>query len=315
VKMDVSTFIAHAKAGTLPSVSVFCFTGRANQPTFFSRLLGSGLFNASAVDVTATDPVQARAQLATTFLGKRQFFWLSSLQEAGVAVEKRWLEYLKKYAGPNTVALFLSDEKKIMPGWAVVTVTEKKDLTLLNRLAVLFGSPLTDEQLRVIGGALRSWQALSLDTMVLLIDYVGVAGESLPLFLSSSLQEVVASDVPFFELSGFFFARDVTRFFDGWRRLGTQYQPQFWLTLWSEQLFRAYFYVLCRKEGRLADAKRISWRLPFSFTQRDWKQYESEVLRSAHHRLTNLDHELKNGSSQLGLDLFLVRFMASRRAC
>jgi len=317
VKMDIKTFIERVRKGdeALCSSPVTCFVGRANQPVFFSRLFGRAPFSASVISASSCDVAQAHGQLSTTFLGQTQCFWVSSLDELNAAAERRWLELLKGYKGPNRAVFFVRDTqlKQAPAGWTVVQVAEKKDLSLIRAIAGCFRAGLLDPQLRAVEEALSAQQTLSLDAITLLIDYVALAGDSLSDFLGSCIYDVITPDTPFFELGSAFFARDSHRFFEIWRNLTPWYGPQFWTAMWSEQLFRAYFYVMFRKRGSFAEAKKISWRLPFSFIQRDWKRFEPDILRRAHRRLTALDHELKNGASDLGLDLFLVRFMSSSR--
>ena len=91
--MDIKTFIAHMIKGDekVLSSSVICFTGRVNQPVFFSRLIRNALFDASVINASSCDIAQAQGQLVSTFLGKMQFFWLSSFDELSAVVERRWL--------------------------------------------------------------------------------------------------------------------------------------------------------------------------------------------------------------------------------
>ena len=319
MKIDLASFIARLQKGDMDAIvscPILWFSGQANQSVFFSRLLRcSPLFKACVLDASLFEPAAARAQLATTFLGKQQFFWLSSLDECNAAALRSWTDLLESYCGPNRVAFFARAGafKKPPAEWMEVVIPDKKEFTLVRQLAHLFAMPLDDEKIRLLEESLATQQTLSLDAATLLIDYASLAGESLPEFLDSCMCEVIIPDTPFFELATSFFARDIHRFLGIWRNLATWYGPQFWIALWSEQLFRAYFYVLARHKGLFAEAKRISWRLPFSFTQRDWKLYDPGSLRRAHRNLMILDHELKNGASEFGLDLFLVHFMKSQR--
>ena len=56
------------------------------------------------------------------------------------------------------------------------------------------------------------------------------------------------------------------------------------------------------------DAKRISYRLPFSFINGGWKKINSEELKNAHHFIYNLDYNIKNGAGTYGLELLYSKF-------
>jgi hypothetical protein len=62
------------------------------------------------------------------------------------------------------------------------------------------------------------------------------------------------------------------------------------------------------QQKKVVEAKKAQYKLPFSFINRDWSSYSLDELRDAHHCLATLDYQLKNGSSDIGLEYFYTKF-------
>jgi hypothetical protein len=62
------------------------------------------------------------------------------------------------------------------------------------------------------------------------------------------------------------------------------------------------------KQKKYTEAKKAQYKLPFSFINRDWSKYTLVELRNAHHFLSTLDFQLKNGFSEIGLEHFYTQF-------
>ena len=122
-------------------------------------------------------------------------------------------------------------------------------------------------------------------------------------------EKIVVPEESLFSLAQFFFARKKDAFFKVWLNLKDEYNGAFWTTFWSEQLWKAYHVVSLRKEGNFAAAKQMESRLPFSFLQKDWKTFDAKELSHAHDFLYSIDHRLKNGLSDNGLEIFYHGFM------
>ena len=61
------------------------------------------------------------------------------------------------------------------------------------------------------------------------------------------------------------------------------------------------------KKNDRVGAKKISYRLPFSFLNRDWRKFSLEELKGAHSFLYTLDYKLKNNCEPGYLDLFYMK--------
>jgi hypothetical protein len=66
------------------------------------------------------------------------------------------------------------------------------------------------------------------------------------------------------------------------------------------------------RQKKHADAKKAQYKLSFSFINRDWSSYKLEELSNAHHFLSKLDFQLKNGAGEIGLEHFYVQFFENK---
>ena len=93
-----------------------------------------------------------------------------------------------------------------------------------------------------------------------------------------------------------FFEKKADLFFVKWHQVRGYYSDQFWTVFFSDQLFKAYFFV--KAQGRVDPAhKQMTYGLPFSFLKHDWKLYQFENLQQAHKQMYDIDIALKTGGS------------------
>jgi hypothetical protein len=123
---------------------------------------------------------------------------------------------------------------------------------------------------------------------------------------------VVAPAQSMFNLSTYLFQKNGDKFFELWKRIAESYSAPFWVAFWSEQLWRASMFVTLNKQRKYNDARKIAFRLPFSFINRDWHNYSADELAAAHDFIYRLDGRLKNGGSDIGLDLFYAQFLSNQ---
>ena len=58
----------------------------------------------------------------------------------------------------------------------------------------------------------------------------------------------------------------------------------------------------------VVQAKKMSFKLPFSFIQSDWKRANLQELKQAHQFLCTVDYNLKTGGGDYGLELMYEKF-------
>lgn len=311
MQLQFSSFLAKdAQWFTQHSVIYFKSADEQYPLLFFSmlnhRLKKQGLI-VESIAMSHGDAL-IRAKLHTSFLGMTSYYWL----HAGDASEKEvaaWLAELNTYAGPNNIGVFVSSAHDVVGGDGQVHVQLPKqiDSATFMALAHYFGKQVHSS---IVAKLFAKNTIFSLDQACLLIHYAGLLGTQIDAFIADWMPKIVSNENSLFTLSTYFFAKKAQPFFQLWNEMGREYAQPFWLTYWSEQLWRAYHFVDLTSKKQHGDAKKVSVRLPFSFMQRDWRQTSLDELRNAHACIYALDYNLKNGGSEVGLDLFYSQFFA-----
>ncbi len=98
-------------------------------------------------------------------------------------------------------------------------------------------------------------------------------------------------------------------FLNGGAALCDVYPEMFWVSFWSDQLWRASQYIAMQKVGDRASARSIGFRLPFSFLQRDWQTVREDKLKRAHEIMYAFDFSIKTGGS-CSFELMFLDFFA-----
>lgn len=314
--MKMRTFIQLCNNAELDTKPLIIFTGQDYQVLFFATLLEQLRkrldLAPKTLSVTDTSFAQLQAQLSTTFLGQKHTWWCGNISALDAATKKKLIPFLLAYKGPHAVLSFIA--LKDLPADA-----DRRNVVNIN-------DPLSPAERELLMGLLfdglqwkhvleltsESYKTMPLDTLVLLAQYRSVLGKNVQPFMQTWFEKIVAPDESLFTLSQWFFSRKPQHFYRTWHAVKDDYVPVFWTTFWSEQLWRAYYVIALRKQQRLNEAKQMAYRLPFSFLQRDWKNIKESELLLAHDFLTQADFSIKNGASELFLDVLYSRFFAKQ---
>jgi len=304
----------------LPSSHLICFSGKDNYPLLFFSLLLNWLKKqqSSAVVSTAVHDQKElfmQAQLETSFLGTSLFYWIGNLMQCNRKIQIEWIDYLQKYQGPHKIAFFITQEVPLSFSDNTIVVTlpsavSYEDMLLLQRLFSSF-SMLNRQFVRQLS---KIKQKISLDSFCLLLNYCLLIGKNSDEFFTAWLDYLLPIQPSLFELSQYFFAKNGKQFFITWSHICNNYNSQFWVVFWSEQIWRAMLWIDLYRNKRFDEAKRMQFKLPFSFLKHDWKKYCFSELQSAHQFITVIDHHLKNNGSSQGLDLFYSKFFLNQFA-
>lgn len=300
----------------LLSRPVVCFRASHHYPLlFFSALLQrikkEFAMPVEVIDLAVHDLASVKGRLETSFLGQIIFCWLRNVSDLPVKARKELLSYLVTYAGPNRVAFFVhhADLSRVESCWLDLLIPEEIDRNAFVAVATqLYG--MQEVYARQCAALLVSPQAsMQLDDACLLTQYAMLVGsKNVASFTNEWLDRLIKPKSSLFMLSKHFFAKDARAFLPIWLQVNTQYPIQFWIAFWSEQLWSAAAYAGAMRKNDRVEAKKVASRLPVTFLQKNWRDYSLRELRNAHDRIYALDYGLKNGSSEIGLDLFYSQF-------
>lgn len=313
--MDFVTFINNAQSDEFLHVNKsVCFTGRKEKYPllFFSLLFKQGIgISVETINTADEDTAAIVAKLSTTFLGNTSFYWLKNISALKGKKQKTLFVFLKQYRGPNSIAFFvnqdaLSNQKEVP---LCIPLPEKIDQKLFIQLASYLGMPITKSRESLVTKIFKKGGALSLDGSCLLMQSLTLVGRGSDELVLDWLASSITLEHSLNELSQYFFSKQSHLFFTLWSRVGDDYSPQFWLSFWSDQLWRAFNFVQQSRQQNFIEAKRLCFRLPYRFVQRDFKTADLSALRAAHNFIYSVDCSLKNGGSTFSLELFYTYFL------
>lgn len=248
---------------------------------------------------TAAGMHGVRGQLSQTFLGAALLYWAVAPSPWQAKLKKQWFDLLAGYTGPHTIIMVMSDDDA---GYFVgkknvqrIVLPETISQQGLLKMAAALDKPRAAKALKEQD--LAPAGLLTLDQACQLLIHL----EFLPLrqrdAVTSYLGKLVPESSTLLEVSDLFFRRQWDRFFTVWRRLTSEYSDMFWVAFFTEQVWRAYYVQQAMKKNDRALARRLSFRLPSSYTTRTWRQVKPAALLELYEQLYFFDTRVKRGSS------------------
>lgn len=312
--MDIIDFFSHFSKNISDGVSVICFTGEQTHPIFLDKVRnyiekksGQSIqkisFDSSIVDI--------ELQLSTTFLGQSNWYWISTIESMAASKKKiEFIQFIKRYNGPHRLFIFMTQEELDGSLEHGVSYCIKNSYTneQIKKIVLLYEDQKPEVVAYLFHKLFLLKKEYSLDQLCLLKEYALLLGKNIDQFLQDWIEQLVVSDVSLFYIGQLFFEKNSAEFFVKWQKIRPLYVDQFWTSFFSEQLFKAYFYV--HYKGQVpTDQKQIVFGLPFSFLKHDWKMYQISELQAAHQKIYEIDLSLKRGGSAYQLDAFCMMFL------
>ncbi|HJM68928.1 MAG TPA: hypothetical protein QGF02_03215 [Candidatus Babeliales bacterium] len=298
------------------SCSLVCFSGTSYPLLFLAawqqKIKATTSQRFIVCDITKQDVSTLKGSLGTSFLGESCIYYLGDISQLPAKKKEVWELYLSSYTGPHCL-IFFSDKPKLvtknnkaiaveLPEW----LNQKEYLEFLKLCW-----PAQDyARCRFLGNAVsKQYGRISLDEGYLLGHYGLLLGNNTSEFMDNWVEAIIPNEGSLFELSAALLSGKRNDFLHQYEALKDIYPLPFWISFWSEQLFRAIYYVQYKKENRLSDAKQVGFRLPFSFLQKDWRSASLNKLYRSHDLLYKIDYDFKNGGSEVLLDNFYFHML------
>ena len=311
--MKIQDFFIQFSSISQYNYPVISFISKTYQPIFLKKLyafmedqLGQELKFIS-VD---QDIVSLQAKLSTTFLGQK--YWYVFDNVAALSSKKKRdeiISFINNYQGPHTIAAFIpeADNKKINSAGLTCHIDSFYSKDQIRSIKMLYEGQSSEAAAYFFNKLYRYKKEYSLDQLFFFKEYALLLGKNMNVFFDEWLDKLVVSDISLFVLSQLFFEKNATNFFQKWQKIRSNYVDQFWISFFSEQIFKAYFYLV--HHGALPqDQKQISFGLPFSFLKHDFKMHSQGELMKVHQKLYEIDLSLKNSGSAAQLDALFLSF-------
>jgi len=243
--------------------------------------------------------------LEMSFLGQKSYYWRLDAKN-----KQAIYKYLANYQGPHTILIFVNSDDLNSNQKNIINLELKTNKELASLVRLLPGA----NYLRITNFIKQVQDKLgvqlNIDQFCILIQY-GLLVRDLDEFDLKWVYQVIDLEQSLFDLSKHFLFRDSAAFYKSWATVSTTYPEQFWITFFSEQLFRAHWFIVYQKEQNFRLAKQIGFRLSFNFMKNGWRYLDPNLLLKAHDFLYQADYQIKNGGSELWLEAFFNKFFKS----
>lgn len=293
------------------STRIFCFQGQDFPPLFFSQLFNHVTqkqllpYNFQYCSLHGLSKNSLLATINQSFLGSSTFYWLGNIESA----EKYYKELaqdLSIYEGPNIIAFFASHDVKFKQhsNMEIIHIDSTINYEFFLYLQKAFAISLVEIKKQLLRKIFKIHPTLSLDTACMLLHYIELMSAKVIAQSENYLFSLLAISPSLTQLSEYFFAKNAEKFFALWTTMHHEYPDIFWITFWSDHLWRAYNVLVYLARNDFVQAKKMSYRLPYSFLKKDWKQHSIEDLIKRFEFIYSIDYALKRGSSFPALDFF-----------
>ena len=300
---------------------VICFESKDYPLLFFNNLFNF-LENKSLLPaqrknlfLNSTEKIKLFASLQQSFLGQKSFYWLGEYK----AGKTELLEYLINYKGPHFIVFCITSEKSnaklttLLKKAGSVNIEDKINYETFEQIIKLNQKNLVTKKLTLIKKIFNQAGTLLLENACMLLQYIELTNskESNQNFeYISSLALETQPSLTF--LAQHFFTKQPEKFFNIWSQVCDDYSDMFWISFWSEQIWRAYYVTKFMKQKNFSAARSLSFRLPYTFIQKDWQNICLNTLEKCHQFLYNNDYKLKRGSTFYNLDLFYFNYFTNK---
>lgn len=278
-----------------------------------SKLKGLG-HHVMHVDLISNSRAEALRVIESTFLGQSALIFLGNISALSVADQKYWCGFFAEYKGSNTLWYCL--ERTQTSNEQAIVIPSAVSFDIIFLLYVFFYD--TEEKQRFISFFKKIQErtkALSLDQACLLMQYCRVIGRNGDNFIDEMIDDLIVPQSSLFMLSDAVFQKNKKNALQLWLSMRDIFPVQFWITFWSEQVWRAYWYAYLMRMGAVVDAKKVAYRLPYSFMQKNWRLCILADLKRVHGLLYDIDIGTKGGLYPQGntmLDLVCINLLESR---
>jgi len=291
---------------------VICFFAE-NYPLLFVNGVFNFLHQKKIIDqkpqFVDLQEINLQSILYQNFLGQSHVYWLGNFFQA---LNKKKIDesatHLKNYEGPNLIFLFCDDIQflNFKNKDSVIEVGDEVDFGIFSNLLQFFEKDYSPTKLNYVQNIFKKLKTISFDEAFQFLNYLDLINVSSFAEFEENIHLYFDPEKSLFSLADYFFARN-KNFFPLWESVSADYPEMFWVSYFSEQIWKAYFTTMFLQQNKYPEAKKVSFRLPFAYSTKYWKDYSLNELANMSQFLYEIDFALKTGSSFCSLDLFISK--------
>ncbi len=278
-----------------PSLEAMAFI-----PMLFNYICAEKKISLITLSVREKSMRDMKEILESTFLGQAHWYGIWDLELVSKNTISTFVDYLMQYKGPHILIICSSADSSFMAEIkksAFVVPTELSTQQVAGLSTVLPPRLFNAPTLQLIATRDASVPFVSL---LAAMPYIPVLGRALiPLFKEQYLPRLIKSDMgSLFAFTDLLWQRKIAAFYAYWAEIRGLYAPQFWLSFWSDQFFRAYAYSYCMKRKETALAQQVAARkLSFIYIKSTWQSVPLDLLITVHEMIYRIDYSSKSGGT------------------
>ncbi len=313
--MSFKNFLQNAQGEDFwKSSKIFCFKGSDFCSVFFSELfeflerdqkLPYSKKNLFAENLKN----DYHSYLEQSILGNYNFYWLGNLSEH--AKNTKLLNYISNYDGLHTISFFIPNDFKnfkCSTNAVQIEIDSNIDIEDAKKVITLFSPKMPDKKIAMLGKIFNGKNDIDIDSVCMLINYFELISINALDDSFAYIANIFGSQPVLSQLSNAFWTKNTKDFFNIWKKIESSYPEVFWVIFWSEQVWKAYNVILFLNQNSFVKAKQISYGLPFSFINKDFKNFKLADLLCLYENLYKIDFAIKKGSTFYSLDLFYLNY-------
>lgn len=296
------------------SSKIFCFKGSDFYSLFFSKLfdfleLNQKLPYSKKSLLSENLKNEYHSYLEQSILGNYSFYWLGNLSEQ--SKNTKLLNYISNYDGLHSIAFFIPNDFKnfkLSPKAVQIEIDSNLNIDDIRTLITLFSPKMPDKKIAMMGKVFNGRNDIDIDSACMLINYFELISVNALDDSYSYISKIFGAQPVLSQLSNAFWTKNTKDFFNIWQKIETSYPEVFWVIFWSEQIWKAYNTISFLSQKNFVKAKQISYGLPFSFINKDFKNFKLAGLTRLYENLYEIDFAIKKGSTFYSLDLFYLNY-------
>lgn len=296
------------------SAKIFCFKGSDFSTIFFSELfeflerdrkLPYSKKNLFAENLKS----EYHSYLEQSILGNYNFYWLGNLSE--YTKNTKLLNYISNYEGLHVISFFIPNDFKnfkLSEHAVQIEIDSSIGIEDAKKVIALFSPKMPDKKIAMLSRVFSGKNDIDIDSVCMLINYFELISINALDDSFAYIANIFGSQPVLGQLSNAFWTKNIKAFFNIWKKIESLYPEVFWVIFWSEQVWKAYNVILFLNQNNFVKARQISYGLPFSFINKDFKNFKLADLFCLYENLYNIDFAIKKGSTFYSLDLFYLNY-------
>lgn len=257
--------------------------------------------------------VELKTKLNSNFLGQKVLYFIKDMPDLEINKKQDFYNFLKNYNGPNLIFIFdQCISKTITNNFLTFDIPTNLDNIIYNKYYSFFysnykiNSYFTRKLFKIYN------KVIPLDLAFNIMKYQPILSNKNDKFFENWLSKIAIEEKSIFDLTRYFFEKQIENFFELWLKYKADYPVEFWISFWSDQIWQAINVIIIAKKYGILKAKKYSTKLPFSFFNKGYKSYNVQHLIQVHQDLYLIDYNIKNDVGYNALEFWFCKLLFNK---